>query len=249
MDRRAGATDLWRMNRAAYLLLVSLLGSACTAASTDDTDVEEATDGKADGIARPAGVYSRTEATDGQLTELMLFPDHTFIRYEAAGDWRIRGTFTFTKSTTSSKRYIRFLDQDGTLIDRYTYSMNGSVLRLHLDSETTSYPMFSTATGAAAWVEAIKTDWFDEAFLDWGAEAFPRMPIRRADLPTALRTAYDDLAATLPPNTIPLIYRFDLHGQRGYEMDGGSPSVRLFDEQGRQVASGDGDSLDDFAWN
>jgi hypothetical protein len=127
--------------------------------------------------------------------------------------------------------------------------MNGSVVRLHLDSETGFYPMFSTATGAEAWTAAIKTDWFDEAFLDWGAEAFSRTPIRRADLPSTLRTAYDALAATLPPNTIPLIYRFDLHGRRGFEMVGGSPSVRLFDAQGHEVAAGDGESEFDFEWH
>jgi hypothetical protein len=87
--------------------------------------------------------------------------------------------------------------------------------------------MFSTATGDAAWVEAIKTDWFDEAFQDWGAEALPRTGIHRADLPAAMRTIYDP--ATLPPNTVPLIYRIDLHGRRGFEMDGGSPAVRLFE--------------------
>jgi hypothetical protein len=244
MDHESGSADFLRMNRA--LLLISLL-SACAISPDDNDDVVEV-DGKADGIARPAGVYSRTEATEGQVTELMLFPDHTFLRYVEAEDFRIRGTFQFTKSTSSTKRYIRFLDQDGTLIDRYTYSMNGSVVRLHLDSETAFYPVFSTATGAAAWTEAIKTDWFDEAFLDWGADAFVRTPVRRADLPAPLRTAYDALAKTLPPNTIPLIYSFDRHGRRGFEMDGGSPSVRLFNDQGHQVAAGDGESEFDFEW-
>jgi tetraacyldisaccharide-1-P 4'-kinase len=94
------------MNRATPLLLISLLASAC-AVSPDDDDVVEL-DGKADGIARPTGIYSSTEATEGQVAELMLFPDHTFLRYVEAEDFRIRGTFQFTKSTTSSKRYIRF---------------------------------------------------------------------------------------------------------------------------------------------
>ncbi|HSD90331.1 MAG TPA: hypothetical protein VLB44_22535 [Kofleriaceae bacterium] len=226
---------------------MTLLLTAC-AATPPDADIDDtADDGKADGLARPAGVYSRSEATDGQLEELMLLADHTFLRFEGGGDWRERGTYSFTRSSTTSKRYIRFLDTDGTLIDRYTYSMNGSVLRLQRDAG--SYPMFSVATGDAAWVEAIKTDWFDEAFQDWGAEAFPRTPIRRVDLPASARTIYDEVASSPGPNTVPLIYRFDLHGRQGFEMDGGSPSVRLFDATGTQVATGDGDSLFDFEWH
>lgn len=243
MDHAASGADFLHMNRAAILVLLS----ACAVVSDDD-DVADDLDGKADFLTRPAGVYSRHEATDGQVAELMLFPDRSFLRYVEMDDFRIRGTYQFTRSSTSSRRYIRFLDEDGGLIDRYTYSMTGSVVRLHLDSETSSYPMFRTAAGTAAWTEAIKIDWFDEAFLDWGAEAFSRTPIRRADLPAPLQTTYDDLAATLPPNTIPLIYRFDLHGRRGYEMIGGSPSVRLFDVTGALVAAGDGESEFDFEW-
>jgi hypothetical protein len=228
------------------LSLFALIFAAC-AAPADSTDVEDTGDGKADGAARPAGVYSRTEASEGQLEELMLMPDHTFLRYEALGDWRERGTYMFTKSTTTTKRYIRFLDSDGTLIDRYTYSMKGSVL--HLQRDGGDYAMFSVATGEAAWVEAIKTDWFDEAFQDWGADAFPRTGIRRADLPASVQTTYDQVASTLGPNAFPLIYSFDLHGARGFEMDGGSPAVRLFDAAGHEVATGDGDSLEDFAWH
>jgi hypothetical protein len=231
------------MNRS-LPLCIALLFTAC--ATTDETDVDTADDGKADGLARPSGVYSRREATDGQLFELVLLPDRTFQRYEASGDWRERGTYTFTKSTTTAKRYIRFLDEDGALIDRYTYTMSGSVVRLQRDGAV--YPMFSVATGDAAWVEAIKSDWFDEAFQDWGAELFPRTGIRRADLPAAAQATYDQVAAALPPNTNPVIYRFDLHGRQGFEMDGGSPAVRLFEGTGKQVASGDGDSLFDFAW-
>ena len=230
------------MKSAAFLFAFATLVSACATSVDDGDDTPDAADGKADGWSRPAGVYSRTEATDGQLTELMLMPDRTFLRYDALGDWRVRGTYVFTRSTSSSKRYIRFVDADGTLIDRYVYTMNGSVVRLHPDSTTTAYPMFSVATGKAAWIEAVKTDWFDEAFQDWGADAFPRTPIRRADLPAAALTVYDQI-------TNPTIYRFDLHGARGFEIDGGSPSVRLFDDTGHQVASGDGDSMFDFEWH
>ena len=244
MDRAAVRADFLGMNRS--LCFIALFVTACATTATDDVD-DAIDDGKDDGLARPAGVYSRTEAADGQLQELMLLPDHTFLRYEALGDWRERGTYQFTKSTTTSKRYIRFLDQDGALIDRYTYSMTGSVLRVQRDGA--AYPMFSVATGDKAWVEAIKVDWFDEAFQDWGAEAFPRTGIRRADLPAAAQTVYDQVAATLPPNSNPLIYRFDLHGRRGFEMDGGSPTVRLFDGVGHEVASGDGDSMFDFTWH
>jgi hypothetical protein len=229
-------------------LFLALVVSACAVTPPDDTDVDDtADDGKADGVARPAGVYTRKDATEGQLDELMLMPDHTFLRYEALGDWRERGTYAFSRSTTTSKRYIRFLDSDGTLIDRYTYTMSGSVL--HVQRDGAAYPMVSTATGDAAWVEAVKADWFDEAFQDWGADAFPRTGIHRTDLPASVQTVYDQVANSLPANTVPQIYRFDLHGSRGYEMDGGKPSVRLFDAQGDQVASGDGDSMFNFEWH
>ena len=227
-----------------------LLVAACSTTEAVDSDTPDDAAGKADGVSRPNGVYERTEATEGQLTELMLFPDDTFMRYDAAGDMRIRGRYSFTRSTTSAKRYIRFIDpRDGTLIDRYVYTMNGSVVHLHLDSEPADYPMFSTATGTAAWVEGIKTDWVDDAFEDWGAEAFTRTAIVRADLPAADRAVYDHVASELGPNMVPLIYRFDLHGASGFELDGGSTTVRLFDQAGTLVASGKGDNLFDFAWN
>jgi hypothetical protein len=252
MDQASVGADLSRMNTLLRSLPLLFAFTACTTTAEDpagdvDTADDGVVDGKADGVARPAGVYSRTEATDGQLMELMLLPDHTFLRFEASGDWRERGTYTFTKSTTSTRRYIRFLDEDGDLIDRYTYTINGSVVRLSHDGGAV-YPMFSTATGAAAWTEAVKTDWFDEAFQDWGAEAFPRTGVHRGDLPASAQAVFDQVAASMGPNEYPSIYRFDLHGARGYEMDGGSPRVRLFDAAGHQVASGDGDSMFDFAW-
>ena len=215
---------------------------ACATESFDDDVIDN--DGKADSAARPAGVYSRREATDGQLMELMLLPDRTFLRFEATGDWRERGSYQFTKSTTSTKRYIRFLDDEGTLIDRYTYTMSGSAVRLQRDGAT--YPMFSVATGEAAWVEAVKTDWFDEQFEDWGAETFPRTGLKPAELPASVRSVYDEVLTSLGPNEFPSIYRFDLHGRRGFELDG--DGVRLFDATGAQVAKGEGESMFDFAW-
>lgn len=232
----------------AFAIAVTLFAACATTPSDDDVDVVD-DDAKADGIARPAGVFSRTEATGDELTELMLLPDRTFIRYAAFGDYRERGTYTFSKSTTSTKRYIRFLDDEGGLVDRYVYTMSGSVVKLRLDSETQAYPMFSVARGQDAWVTAIKTDWFDEAFLDWGAEAFPREGIHPTELPSSVRALYDSVSSTMPPNTFPLIYRFDLHGQRGFELVGDSPRVRLFDAAGKQVASGDGESEFDWEWH
>lgn len=228
------------------LPLFALLLTACVDQVETD-EVADLDDGKADSTAKPAGVYSRTEATDGQLDELMLMPDHTYLRYEALGDWRERGTYQFTKSTTSAKRYIRFLDSDGDFVDRYTYSMHGSVVRLTRDGA--EYPMFSVATGTAAWVDAVKTDWVDEAFFDWGAETFPRTGLHPTELPASVRAVYDQVSSAMPPNTFPLIYSFDLHGRKGFELDGGTPRVRLFDAAGKQVASGDGESEFDFEWN
>jgi hypothetical protein len=250
MDHDRAADDfacIHMMTRTIALLV--LLVAACTTTEAVDSDTPDDAAGKADGVSRPSGVYSRRDATDGQLSELMLFPDGTFNRYDALGDMRIRGRYTFTRSTTTAKRYIRFIDPDGTLIDRYVYTMNGAVVHLHLDSETADYPMFSSATGTAAWIEGIETDWFDDAFEDWGAEAFTRTAIVRTDLPAPARAIYDQVASELGPNTTPLIYRFDLHGRPGFELDGGSTTVRLFDQAGSVVASGKGDSLFDFAWN
>ena len=228
------------------LPLFALLLTACVD-QVDDNEVADLDDGKADSTAKPAGVYSRTEATEGQLMELMLLPDHTFLRFEATGDYRERGTYQFTRSTNSAKHYIRFLDSDGGFWDRYTYSMHGSVVRLVRDGG--EYPMFSVATGTAAWVEAVKTDWVDEAFWDWGAETFPRTGLHPTELPAAVRTIYDQVSSSMPPNEFPLIYSFDLHGRNGFEMDGGTPRVRLFDSAGKQVASGNGEGAEDFLWN
>ena len=63
-----------------------------------------------------------------------------------------------------------------------------------------------------------------------------------------MRTVYDQVADDLGANEFPLIYRFDLHGASGFELDGGTPRVRLFDAAGHEAASGNGESLEDFAW-
>src|SRR5262249_33196367 len=109
------------MSRTLAALSLSLLVGGCaTGGAVDsDNDVPDELAGKDDGVARPAGVYQRREATGDQITELMLLPDRTFIRRSATDEYRSRGRYQFTRSTTTT--YIRFFDSDGALIDRFAY--------------------------------------------------------------------------------------------------------------------------------
>jgi hypothetical protein len=234
------------MRRTIAALSLSLLIGGCAADGSLDSEPDVVDEGqKEDGVTRPAGVFERREATGSQLAELMLLGDHTFIRRGADDEYRTRGRYQFTRSSTTT--YIRFFDTDGTLIDRYAYRVNGSVVRLRLDSSAASYAVFSEAHGEAAWVEAVKSDWFDEAF-DIEPSAFPRVAVYPSDLPAAARATYDELIRKMPPSSHADLFRFDLHGSRGYELrtDG---RVQLFDGAGAVVATGTGDTMFNFSWD
>ncbi len=144
-----------------FLALMALPAVACSSAESDSPDtgsVEEADqddlDGKADGVSKPTGSYELSKpSTMGSkdLTLLVLKTDKTYhaekqvqcVTYpcDPVG---FDGTYKLTKSTTSSKRFIRF--DDGT---RYEYKLSsGGKLSLRLVDTT---PWFEMKQAADAW--------------------------------------------------------------------------------------------------
>jgi hypothetical protein len=136
-------------------IALSLAAIGCTADAMDATDVaDDALGAKEDsGAAKPAGHYvSSGLPRPGELTDLVLDADHTFTRnvlvYCAAQPsypldcGHESGHYKLTKSTTSSTRYIRFLDADGDLMDRYVYAVHADgSLTLRRDDETHEFTL------------------------------------------------------------------------------------------------------------
>jgi hypothetical protein len=135
--------------RSSLLLALAVSFAACAADPTDDTETDDvAVDAKADSsAAKPSGHYVALSGVHaGDLTDLVLNADHTFTRnvfvYCTTPQYPLdcghqSGTYKFTKSTTSSTRYIRFLDADGDLMDRFAYVVKAdSSLALRADDDT-----------------------------------------------------------------------------------------------------------------
>jgi hypothetical protein len=135
---------------AQFKLLLAVVGMsmfAGCAESTDETDDSGADqiDGKEDGsIVYPSGIYNNnsSQLVFGHLFNVTLSPDHTFSRMEetecvgTVSCGQLAGTYKFSHSDTT--HYIRFLDQNGTLIDRYAFktSSDGEKLSLRRVGQT-----------------------------------------------------------------------------------------------------------------
>lgn len=134
-----------------FAALVSLPFLGCSSADATDpsstgseADVEDL-DGKADGVSKPIGTYELSKpSTMGSkdLTLLVLKTDKTFhaekqvvcVTYPC-DPIGFDGVYKLTKSTTSSKRYIRL--DDGNGITRYEYKLtSGGKLSIRLDGTT-----------------------------------------------------------------------------------------------------------------
>jgi hypothetical protein len=136
---------------AVVFAMVSLGAFGCGVA--DDTGDDRAQDviddaGKADAVSRPTGSFRSQEASAGQFTLVVLNEDRTFHRemmvYCFAAPCNPvaqSGTYTFSKS--GDTRYIRFLDADGNLVDRYAYTWAADTLKLR-------------SSGGTAW-QALRT--------------------------------------------------------------------------------------------
>jgi hypothetical protein len=117
-------------------LAISLLAVGCASDMEPTDDVaDDAVAGKDDSTAaKPAGHYIlEGNPLPMEFTDLVLNADRTFTRtvFVYCNEASItincgheQGTYKFTKSTTSNTRYIRFIDDQGNLIDRYSYSVN-----------------------------------------------------------------------------------------------------------------------------
>lgn len=123
------------------LLITSVLFIGCGGLGNQDPaledDVEDTSDGKADGIPKPLGTYRDLRGLLNPLNYfdfnlLVLKSDKTFImRSECpptaicAEDYGLtEGTFKFTKSGKS--RFIRFYDSYNDLVGRYEYKWNSA---------------------------------------------------------------------------------------------------------------------------
>ncbi|MBK7585706.1 MAG: hypothetical protein IPI67_36655 [Myxococcales bacterium] len=161
-----------------FAALISLPFLGCSSADSGDpsptggegSDIADL-DGKADGVSKPVGTYQLSKpSTMGSkdLTLLVLTTDKLFhseqqvmcVTYPC-DPIGTDGTFKFTKSTTSSKRYIKL--DDGATTVRYEYKL------------TSSGKLSLRVAGTSPWFEMVKaqTAWCGEP-ADCGAQNLPQ---------------------------------------------------------------------------
>jgi hypothetical protein len=115
------------------------------------SEVELPDDGKADGAPKPSGTYTNQHPAPGQLSRLVLSSDRTyerdtFVVCVAAPCDPITET-GYYRFTRGNNTYIKFYDDAGQALDRYVYKLNGAVLQVRLDTDTTFYSL-TADTGA-----------------------------------------------------------------------------------------------------
>jgi hypothetical protein len=142
------------MRTTALFMVLALAAFGCNGApdGTGDDAAPDTIDNadKADGVVRPVGTYLRDGATAGQFTKVVIKTDKTFHRelmvycvVAPCPAVATEGTYTWSMGGTT--RYIRFLDENGDLIDRYAYTLSGDVLKLR-------------STGGTTWVKYTHAD-------------------------------------------------------------------------------------------
>jgi hypothetical protein len=144
----------------AFVFVIAALGTyGCdsTTSNPDDSaaDVTDNSD-KADGVVRPEGTYTHAAAAAGDFTVVILNADKSFHREmlvmcitTPCNPVATDGTYGWSKS--GSTRYVRFLDANGALIDRYAYTLSGDVLTLRTpDTNHTQKLKLTTVTTPCA---------------------------------------------------------------------------------------------------
>lgn len=134
------------------ILCLALGGAACTTSSADDDLTFDPADGKADGIARPYGMFERTLGSgDDGFTLLNLNEDKT---YDASQQLvrcdpgkctdAFSGTYRFASS--QGNHYI-VLYKDGDKWYSFQYELSGDTLKLRYTDSAAWFTM-TRATGA-----------------------------------------------------------------------------------------------------
>ena len=126
-----------------------------TAEEADTDDLEE----KGDGVTYPVGTYEAAATAAGELTLLVLKTDKTFYAEQfvvcitaPCNPVAIEGKYKFTKSST--KKYLRLLDEDGELIVRYAYKLSsGGTLKI-APSPYTKFASLKAVETDRAWCES-----------------------------------------------------------------------------------------------
>ncbi|MCU0620044.1 MAG: hypothetical protein MUC69_00920 [Gemmatimonadales bacterium] len=147
------------MNRAVLMFACLGLGlGACEGAGYPDDATADSADmeGKADGVERPVGTFAAGMAPVGQFRLVVLTTDKRFHRERAASctggpcspDVE-EGTYTWSKS--GSTRYVRFVDPDGVLMDRYAYTLSDGGRTLKLRVPGTNDRQTLAREDSAAW--------------------------------------------------------------------------------------------------
>jgi hypothetical protein len=131
------------------VLAVGLVGAGCGEADPSSGDASDTGPdvadqaGKADGATHPGGDFAADAAsvTYGQFVTLSLNADNTFASQikifdciPAGNCGAETGTYKFTRSTSTSNKYIRFTDAGGDALDRYQYKLSGDSLQLRVNN-------------------------------------------------------------------------------------------------------------------
>src|SRR5262249_37228482 len=148
-----------------------------------------------------------------------------------------RGSYKFTRSTTTSSRFIRFYDEEGNFVGRFRYTLSSGKLKMKpmIDGGawTTMDPL-----AAATFIADAK-----DAYLNTREDEM--VALERDDLPPAARTALDQEGSRARA------LRFDVDGMSAYVVKLTATDAswaHLFDETG-EIASGNSDFTGRWHWD
>lgn len=249
-----------------FALLLALTVPACTAGVGADTMEEAETDdlgGKEDGVARPEGSYfSEAAARPGNISELFLDVESktyqmtwsSFGNGRSLHDEQGTGAYRFTKS--GRNRYIRFLDADGQLLNRYQYKFSGATLQLKADWSDTWFGMEQGLNDErSVWTRQVKAHFLEnyDAFVD-GVENPDIHTVRRASLPQSVQQQYDyyKRGCDTDAECNMAAYTDSVEGLRVYYVLELRPNLgvaTIYDESGERLASGIYGGTGEWNWD
>jgi hypothetical protein len=123
------------MKRILWTMVLLVAGSFGCGGSSDTSEVDDPIGGKEDSLLKPVGAFFKEDPNAGEFMVLVLRSDYTFHRekqihcVKAPCDPLVTdGKYKFTKSRGVT--YVRFLDQDGKLIDRYRWTYTDNKLEI-----------------------------------------------------------------------------------------------------------------------
>jgi hypothetical protein len=134
------------------MVAMMLVGAAgCEGGNPIDDEPDQIDDATKADSSTPLGNFTGSVHI-GQIRDLTLSSDKSYDYFIQTVDCipgpcrAQKGSYKFSHSSTT--RYIRFLDGDGNLVERYAYKLSGTKLSLRRDHDTVWFYVTKTELGA-----------------------------------------------------------------------------------------------------